>query len=125
VIEELQKDYPEIAKKFVIGKSYEGREITGIKISDNVKEDEEEPSALFMGAHHSREWISIEVPIAIAQYLLENYNSDSKIRELVDNNEIFIIPIVNPDGVEYSMNEYKYWRKTRRPVGTSFFISME
>ncbi|MCK9225698.1 MAG: M14 family metallopeptidase [Candidatus Muirbacterium halophilum] len=122
VIEELVKDYSDIAKKFVIGKSYEGREITGIKISDNVNEDEQEPSALFMGAHHAREWISIEVPIALAQYLLENYKTDQSIKNLVDQNEIFIIPIINPDGVEWSMKEYKYWRKTRRPIGTSFGV---
>lgn len=106
--------YPTICKLESIGKSYEGRDIWAIKISDNVNINEKEPAVLIMGAHHAREWISFEVPMAVAKTLIDNYNTDEKIKRIVDEREIWIVPMVNPDGVVYSQNNSTYWRKNRR-----------
>jgi hypothetical protein len=112
--------YPAIAQYSVIGKSWEGRDIGCLKISDNVKKDEDEPESIFMGAHHAREWISVEIPIALMNTLLKGYNKDDKITSLVNTREIFIVPVVNPDGLYYSQTQYKMWRKNRRKnQGTS------
>ena len=67
-----------------------------------------------MGCHHAREWISVEVPFLFGKYLLDNYGLDPQVRALVDAAEIWIVPIVNPDGLEYSIHVYRYWRKNRR-----------
>jgi carboxypeptidase T len=106
-----------VAQTYIIGNTHECRDIWAVRISDNPAEDEDEPSALFMGCQHAREWIAIEVPLYIAQYLVDNYDNDAEVKHLVDNCEIWIVPVVNPDGYEYSRTVDQMWRKNRRDNG--------
>jgi carboxypeptidase T len=110
----LQQKYPGLAKVFDIGDSLEKRNIYALKISANVAFDEDEAEVLFLGCHHAREWISVEVPFLFGRYLLENYASDPEAKRLVDRSEVWIVPLVNPDGLEYTIHVYRYWRKNRR-----------
>jgi hypothetical protein len=110
----LEAAYPQIARLREIGRSLEGRPIYGLKISDNPALDENEPAIVFLGCHHAREWISVEVPLLLGRHLLENYSTDPGVRALVDGGEIWVVPLVNPDGLEYSIHVYRYWRKNRR-----------
>ncbi len=110
----LEQAHPGLARVVDLGSSLEGRTIHALKISDNVDREEGEPAALFLGCHHAREWISVEVPFLFGKYLLENYAADPAVRDVVDRTEIWIVPIVNPDGLEYSIHAYRYWRKNRR-----------
>jgi hypothetical protein len=103
-----------VAKTYIIGNTHEGRDIWAVKVSDNPSQDENEPGALFLGCHHAREWISVEVPLCIAQYLTDNYHTDAEVKHLIDNCEIWIVPVVNPDGYEYSRITDRMWRKNRR-----------
>lgn len=113
----LEESYPRLAKVYDIGDSLEKRNIYALKISDNVSMDEEEAEVLFIGCHHAREWISVEVPLLLGKYLVENYDSNSEIKDLVDRSQIWIVPLLNPDGLEYSIHFYRYWRKNRRDNG--------
>ncbi len=113
----LQDAYPHIASLSVIGQSLEGRNIYALKISDNVLLDENEAEVIFIGCHHAREWISVEIPYLLAQYLVENYSTDTQVKDLVDQSEIWIVPLLNPDGLQYSIHFYRYWRKNRRDNG--------
>jgi carboxypeptidase T len=113
-LQDLERSYPQLARLFVIGVSLENRNIYALKISDNVSRDEEEAEVLFLGCHHAREWISVEVPLLLARFLLERYADDPAARRSVDDGEIWIVPLVNPDGLEYSMKFFRYWRKNRR-----------
>ena len=117
-----------IAKVESIGTSTEGRDIWAIKISDDPNtEDENEPDVLFVGLHHAREWISAEVPYYLAVNLVQTYDSDPSIKTLVDNSEIWIVPVLNPDGFEYTHSyvddpesagsNSRYWRKNRADNG--------
>ncbi len=90
---------PAICRLDTLGESIENRAIVGIRISDNPGIEEDEPEIRIMGAHHGDEKISVELPLYMIDYLTVNYNEDSYVTELVDNTEIFILPIVNPDGV--------------------------
>jgi carboxypeptidase T len=110
----LERTFPQLARLFTIGVSLENRNIYALKISDNVARDEEEAEVLFLGCHHAREWISVEVPYLLARFLLEHYQTDAGVRRAVDHGEIWIVPLVNPDGLEYSIRFYRYWRKNRR-----------
>jgi carboxypeptidase T len=110
----LERDHPGIASVREIGETLEKRKIYALKISDNAAVDESEPAVLFIGCHHAREWISVEVPLLFGKYLLENYDLSQQVRDLVDASEIWIVPIANPDGLEYSIHVYRYWRKNRR-----------
>lgn len=116
-LKQLANTYPAIAKLHILGRSIEQRIIYGLKISDNVDQDEGEPQILFVGAHHAREWISVEVPFFLSKYLLENYNTNPRIKNLVDNGETWIVPMLNPDGHQYSVVKDRLWRKNRRDNG--------
>jgi carboxypeptidase T len=85
-----------------------------VKISDDPERDDGEPGVLILGCHHAREWISVDVPLLLARYLAENAASDPTVRSLLARGEIWIVPLVNPDGLEYSIDVYRYWRKNRR-----------
>ncbi|MCK4557015.1 MAG: zinc carboxypeptidase, partial [Candidatus Aminicenantes bacterium] len=113
----LEESYPDLARIYVIGETHERRNIYALKISDNVNIDEAEAEVIIIGCHHAREWISVEIPYLLGEYLVENYATDSQVRDLVDQSEIWIIPLLNPDGLQYSIHFYRYWRKNRRDNG--------
>jgi len=104
-----------------LGKSVEGRDIWAIKISDNVATDEAEPAILFVGGHHAREWIAVDVPFLLAQKLLDDYPTDSRVRNYVDSGEIWVLPLLNPDGHQYSVTDNRLWRKNRANNGDGTF----
>lgn len=113
-LKKYASQYAKICKLESIGKSFEKRDIWALKISDNPEKNEKEPAACIMGAHHSREWISFEVPMATLKTILEGYGKDEKLTRLVNEREIWFVPMVNPDGVTYSQTKEKFWRKNRR-----------
>jgi len=99
--------YPElITAKTPIGdiQTHRGNEVYHFVISDNPNDSEgDEPQLLYTALHHAREPNSLSQMIFYMWYLLENYEQDSEVQYLVDNTEMFFIPIVNPDG--YMINE--------------------
>ena len=99
-LQQIASTYPEIANLYDLGESVEGRTIWGLKITNNPDIEEFEPEVRICGAHHGDEYMSVELPLLLAWYLTENYTSNSTIKGLVDNHEIWIIPLVNPDGRE-------------------------
>jgi len=111
---QLGETYPDLISISSIGESLEGRRLYALKISDNAALDEDEAEVLILGCHHAREWISLEIPLLLAKHLAANYATDPEIRRIVDHSEIWIVPCINPDGLEYSIHFYRYWRKNRR-----------
>jgi hypothetical protein len=119
--------HPGIARKVSIGQSYQGRQIWALKISDNVGTDEQEPEVLFTSQMHAREWLSQEEDLRIIELLTSNYSNNpgtqlqQRVSDIVDGLEIWIVPIVNPDGAEYDISTpesgFKNWRKNRQQVG--------
>ncbi|MDG6219999.1 MAG: M14 family metallopeptidase [Candidatus Thermoplasmatota archaeon] len=105
---------PDIVHIESIGKTYEGRELWAMRIT-GPGEWENRPGVLFIGAHHAREWISFEVPIAIMETLVSGYGRDTRITWLVNNRNIWIVPMLNPDGVSYMQETGNGWRKNRQP----------
>jgi len=126
---QLITKYPALASKTSLGQSHEGRDIWCIKISDNVATDEtNEPEVLFIGVQHAREAIGGSSMIFLMQYLCQAYSTDTRVRDLVDNREVYIIPCMNPDGWEYNRNNGgagSGWRKNRRDnAGSSFGVDL-
>jgi hypothetical protein len=113
----LQALHPTLARKLDLGNTEQGRDILALEISDNVGTAEGEPQVLIEGCHHAREVISVEMPYLLAEYLLENYGADSLVTALVDSREIWIVPLVNPDGHQYVVDTDPMWRKNRRDNG--------
>jgi len=111
--------HPAIAQLSIIGTSVEGRNIYALKISDNVTVDEPEAEVALMGNLHARELMAVEMPLLMAQYLTDNYGSDATVTDYVDNREIWILPMLNPDGHAYVENNHSgswwtWWRLNRR-----------
>ncbi|WP_443677199.1 M14 family zinc carboxypeptidase [Micromonospora phytophila] len=109
--------HPSRASRQVIGKSHEGRDIVALKISDNVGSDENEPEVLFTANQHAREHLTVEQALYVADQLTGRYGVDPRITALVDSREFWIVPMINPDGVEYDIatGAYRGWRKNRQP----------
>lgn len=83
----------------------EGRTVYFVRISDNPDIDENEPETLYQSLIHSREAGSVMQLLYFMWYVLENYDSDPAIRALVNNQELYFIPIFNPDGFVYNQSQ--------------------
>lgn len=118
-LDALEAKNPRLVHSFTIGRSLEGRYIRGIRINPNATDGltpSSLPGMLLLGAHHAREHLSVEVPILFAQYLVNNYDTDANIRNLLERRDFFVIPMLNVDGAEFdiSTGSYQMWRKNRR-----------
>ena len=99
-LQTIASTYPDITQLYNLGQSVQGRVLWGLKITDNPDNEENEPEVRICGLHHGNEYMSAELPLDLALLLVQNYSIDPMITELVDNREIWIIPMVNPDGRE-------------------------
>jgi len=118
--QELAAIYPDLAQLIDLNQflgtalTVEGRRMYALKISDNVTLDEvDEPNLLINSNHHARELITPQLAQDTAERLLTGYGSDSTIRSIVDNNQIYIMFTCNPDGLAYVWSNDDMWRKNR------------
>ena len=101
--DELQAEYSNIiSERVILGQSIEGRDIWAFKVSDNPGNDEDEPEVLFTALTHAREPVGMMNLIYFVQLLGDEYGSDPELTYLVDNREIWFLPVVNPDGYVYN-----------------------
>ena len=91
-------DYPDICTIHNLGSSVNGRNILCVKISDNVDTEEAEPEFLYTGQMHGDEIVDYILFLRLIDYMLENYGVDNQVTNLIDNVEIWINPLSNPDG---------------------------
>ncbi|MFE7095227.1 M14 family metallopeptidase [Streptomyces erythrochromogenes] len=126
-INTLVAQYPAIASKRVIGKSYQGRDLLAIKISDNVATDESEPEVLFTAHQHAREHLTVEMALYLLKEFTSKYGTDSRVTNAVNGREIWIVPDLNPDGGEYDIatGSYRSWRKNRQPNSGSSYVGTD
>lgn len=121
-LQALETAHPNNAKVHIIGKSLEGRDIMALQLNNEpaslARGQSNKPGAIFMGNHHAREHLSLEIPLMMAQWLLANKEA-ANVKPLLEGRDIWFIPMVNPDGAEYDIsgNNYKMWRKNRRNNG--------
>ncbi len=114
-IELIHSTVPELVDIEVIGESYLGRNITCVRITNELN-TEQKAKTQVVAHHHAREQITVELSLRFIIYLLNNYGEDETITEYVDTQEIYVIPTLNPDGLERVVNEEDYWlRKNLRP----------
>ncbi len=106
----LAGEHPEIAELHEIGRSVQGRPLWALRIGERRGSTHK---VAFLGCHHAREWISVEVPYRLAEHLLENSSSDP-VQRWLQQGEVWVAPMVNPDGHEYTRTDNRLWRKNRR-----------
>ena len=106
--------FPEIMSVESIGKSHEGRDIWAVKITDNVNVNTVKPAVFFNAMHHAREVMTTEVALDMIEQLTTGSASDGKVQEWLKRNDIWIVPMVNPDGNNKVWTSNSMWRKNMR-----------
>ncbi|KMQ94422.1 zinc carboxypeptidase a 1 [Lasius niger] len=110
-LDDLVNQYPDKLQTIIGGKTYEGRQIKGVKLS--FKSDN--PGIFIEGGIHAREWITPATVMFILHQLLTSNNTD--VRALAESHDWYIFPSFNPDGYVYTHTTNRMWRKTRKPYG--------
>lgn len=118
-----------------VGTSTQGKQLWALKVGLGTSH-----KVLFTGCHHAREWISVEIPYLVAEYLIQSYSNnpttdkEKRIKHLLTNRQIWFVPLVNPDGHDWTMRTDRNWRPNRkahtvpagslhRPTGTVTYPS--
>jgi murein tripeptide amidase MpaA len=97
---QLEADYPDITEVEQMGRTQEGREIRGLRITSEEHLGRETLPIIFVTAGTSaRDWITVMAAVDIMHELVEHYED---FRSIVDDIEWFVIPVANPDGYEFS-----------------------
>ena len=104
--------FPQICKLHSLGTLNSGREILIVNISDNVGQKENEPSFLYTSSMHGDELTGYVLMLRFIDDILNNYNIDSRITNLVNEIDIWINPLANPDGA-YAGGNNNVWGATR------------
>lgn len=105
--------------------SIEGNPIWWVKISDNPNVNEDEPKVLYTSLIHAREGIGVQQMIYFMLWLLENYQTNPTAALIVNNFQLYFVPVVNPDGYLFNQTSSPQgggmWRKNRRNNGGGTF----
>jgi len=91
-------NYPSLCELHNAGNSVQGRALWIMKISDNVGLEEDEPEFRYISSMHGDEVVGMEMSLNLIELLTSQYGSNSQITDLVDETEIWIMPLMNPDG---------------------------
>ena len=115
----LADAFPEKAKLINIGQSWERRNLKLLRITNDLTKNK---SAVWIdGGIHAREWIS---PSAVTYMMNEFLENSQNYKDILDNYDLYILPLANPDGYEFSGQtgqvtgtkmDKRFWRKNRNP----------
>mgnify|MGYP000906237225 CR=1 FL=1 len=107
-LQELANQYPRLAKLETYGTTRSGHVLYALKISDNVTVDENEPELMLTSATHGDELVTVEVMMQLVRELLAGHGRDTRLSRLINERELWVLPMVNPQG---------YSRRTRYANG--------
>jgi extracellular matrix protein 14 len=115
--------FPSYVKMIKIGKSFEGRDITALRLGARVEGNTEpvrRKTILITGGIHGREWISTSTVNYLIWSFTTTNGKDPLVTKLLQHFDVVFIPILNPDGYEYSWESDRLWRKSRQQTGLPF-----
>ncbi|GAA2530023.1 M14 family metallopeptidase [Pilimelia columellifera] len=113
----LAARYPGLTKTQTIGTSVNGKPIIAIKVTKDARKipDGKRPAVMYASTQHAREWITPEMNRRLLHHILSSYGTDDEITAVVDTTELWFIPVVNPDGYDYTFTPgNRLWRKNLR-----------
>ncbi len=110
---------PDIARLEVIGQSLEGRDMPGIVLNGDGREGK--PVFVINACQHAREWVSPAATTFVIEQLVAGYGSDTRITRLLDEMEWVFLPMVNPDGFDFTWTDQRFWRKNKRMIDDRLF----
>jgi len=126
-LQAFEQAYPALCKVYDLQTRYnapvthDGFNIYALRISNAPDVEQDKPNLVVSANTHSGELATIEIPLYTAEKLLSGYGTDPVLTQLVDDNQIWILPNLNPDGLEYVWNNNNLWRKNRRDNGDGSF----
>jgi hypothetical protein len=126
-VAQVAEAHPDLVERFSIGRSYQGRQLWAVRISQDVRVDHGRPEVLFDGLHHALEHLSLEMTLAIFHWLVDGYGHDAQVTALLRTRVVDIVFAVNPDGAEYDISGgvFHDWRKNRQPTPGSTSIGTD
>ena len=105
-LQALEKAYPELAKVESIGKSFQGRDLWAIIITNpKTGPADRKPGYYIDGNIHGNEIQGGEVALYAAWYLLKNYGKTRLATRLLDEHVFYIVPTMNPDSRDYYIHK--------------------
>jgi hypothetical protein len=124
--------HPDLAEKFSIGTSYQGRQIWALRLTaDQDAGTQGKPEVLIEGLFHARERASSELAIYMIGVLTDNYGQQTKlgrrVTAILDSTVVYVIPMVNPDGAvfDFKGGRFHQWRKNRQPLPDSDAVGVD
>ncbi|MCE7080973.1 M14 family metallopeptidase [Streptomyces sp. ST2-7A] len=126
-VNSLVSRHPNLMTRQVIGRSHQGREIIAVKMSNNARVDHNRPEVLFSHNMHAREHLTTEMALYLMNEFATGYGQDSRITNMMNTREIWIIPTLNPDGKVWDQDSgtFRNWRKNRQPNSGSTAIGTD
>ncbi len=121
---QLANQHPRLVQMFEIGRSVENRPIYALRLTKDPRRARvyrDRPQVVINALQHAREWITPPVALYLAYRMVAEYDTDTRVREYLDRLEVYVIPVVNPDGYVYTHTTNRLWRKNRRYLGRGFF----
>ncbi len=109
--------FPGLVQQVQVGSTIDGHPISALRVSGPTASGD----VIIVALHHAREWIATEVALYIAEHLLTRRATDPQLSQDMSNLNIWIVPVVNPDGYAYTESSDRYWRKNRRDNGDGTF----
>ena len=118
-LQSFAAQYPQFVHLITLGNSYENRNIIGVRLSNDANDNLSEPGVFFVGQHHAREHMTVEVTLGLVKHFL--VSSQIAVHSLLYTRQIYIFPSLNPDGSEYDIatGSFRMWRKNRQPNPTA------
>ncbi len=113
----LAAEYPEICQEVVLGQTAQGRELVALRVTADIRQlpPGSRGGVLFLSLQHAREWLTVEVNRRLVRHILSAFGRDPQITALLGTTELWFIPVVNPDGYQFTFEpDHRLWRKNLR-----------
>lgn len=112
-LNKIKATYPHLCQLKTIGYSVQDRQILAMRLT-NEKIKGEKPQVLFLATHHAREWVATQMAMRLINYLTANFGSVGRVTNLLNTTEVWVVPVGNPDGYQYTFTNERLWRKNLR-----------
>uniref|UniRef100_A0A3B4EX11 Carboxypeptidase A1 n=1 Tax=Pundamilia nyererei TaxID=303518 RepID=A0A3B4EX11_9CICH len=118
----LVAENPNLVSKIVIGQSYEDRPLNVLKFSTGGTN---RPAIWIDTGIHSREWVTQASGLWFAQKIVTDFGRDPKLTAVLNQMDIFLEIVTNPDGYAFTHTNSRMWRKTRKPNPGSLCVGVD
>ena len=116
-LNQLALTNPQLVKLVVLGRTHQGREILGLKVTQGARgvPDGSRPAVLYSSLQHAREWISLEVNRRLLHHFVDRWRAnDREIKKMLQSTELWFVIAANPDGYQFTFDHERLWRKNAR-----------